>query len=146
MVMRSLLRGRKCGLVMGKVSPVLKLSWQISSYHSGSVWAALLVPVIQLDVVTVLCVKYRIVCFSFQVQCTKPDCGKWRQLTKEIQLTASLAATYRCGMKFSNIKVKRKIKIKTTPEMIFSVFLGMIILFVCHRVRDRTSARNQRTW
>uniref|UniRef100_A0A7N6C2G6 [histone-H3]-N(6),N(6)-dimethyl-L-lysine(4) FAD-dependent demethylase n=1 Tax=Anabas testudineus TaxID=64144 RepID=A0A7N6C2G6_ANATE len=40
----------------------------------------------------------------FWVQCTKPDCGKWRQLTKEIQLTASLAATYRCGMKFSNIK------------------------------------------
>uniref|UniRef100_A0AAQ5YDK5 CW-type domain-containing protein n=1 Tax=Amphiprion ocellaris TaxID=80972 RepID=A0AAQ5YDK5_AMPOC len=40
----------------------------------------------------------------FWVQCTKPDCRKWRQLTKEIQLTASLAASYRCGMKFSNIK------------------------------------------
>uniref|UniRef100_A0A4W6DU99 [histone-H3]-N(6),N(6)-dimethyl-L-lysine(4) FAD-dependent demethylase n=1 Tax=Lates calcarifer TaxID=8187 RepID=A0A4W6DU99_LATCA len=40
----------------------------------------------------------------FWVQCTKPDCRKWRQLTKEIQLTASLAATYRCGMKFNNIK------------------------------------------
>uniref|UniRef100_A0A3Q2CQ89 [histone-H3]-N(6),N(6)-dimethyl-L-lysine(4) FAD-dependent demethylase n=1 Tax=Cyprinodon variegatus TaxID=28743 RepID=A0A3Q2CQ89_CYPVA len=40
----------------------------------------------------------------FWVQCTKPDCGKWRQLTKEIQLTASLAATYRCGMKVNNIK------------------------------------------
>uniref|UniRef100_A0A8C4F6N7 [histone-H3]-N(6),N(6)-dimethyl-L-lysine(4) FAD-dependent demethylase n=1 Tax=Dicentrarchus labrax TaxID=13489 RepID=A0A8C4F6N7_DICLA len=40
----------------------------------------------------------------YWVQCTKPDCRKWRQLTKEIQLTASLAATYRCGMKFSNIK------------------------------------------
>uniref|UniRef100_A0AAZ3SXK4 [histone-H3]-N(6),N(6)-dimethyl-L-lysine(4) FAD-dependent demethylase n=1 Tax=Oncorhynchus tshawytscha TaxID=74940 RepID=A0AAZ3SXK4_ONCTS len=38
----------------------------------------------------------------YWVQCTKPDCGKWRQLTKEIQLTASLAATYRCGMKFNN--------------------------------------------
>uniref|UniRef100_A0A3Q3LNC4 Amine oxidase n=1 Tax=Mastacembelus armatus TaxID=205130 RepID=A0A3Q3LNC4_9TELE len=40
----------------------------------------------------------------FWVQCIKADCGRWRQLTKEIQLTASLAATYRCGMKFSNIK------------------------------------------
>uniref|UniRef100_A0A669F8D0 Lysine demethylase 1B n=1 Tax=Oreochromis niloticus TaxID=8128 RepID=A0A669F8D0_ORENI len=40
----------------------------------------------------------------YWVQCTKPDCRKWRQLTKEIQLTASLAATYRCGMKFNNIK------------------------------------------
>ncbi|MEQ2189687.1 hypothetical protein GOODEAATRI_027827, partial [Goodea atripinnis] len=39
-----------------------------------------------------------------QVQCTKPDCRKWRQLTKEIQLTASLAATYRCGLKVNNIK------------------------------------------
>ncbi|MEQ2218605.1 hypothetical protein XENOCAPTIV_005562 [Xenoophorus captivus] len=36
--------------------------------------------------------------------CTKPDCRKWRQLTKEIQLTASLAATYRCGLKVNNIK------------------------------------------
>uniref|UniRef100_A0A3B4WVH5 Lysine demethylase 1B n=1 Tax=Seriola lalandi dorsalis TaxID=1841481 RepID=A0A3B4WVH5_SERLL len=42
----------------------------------------------------------------FWVQCTKPDCRKWRQLTKEIQLTASLAATYRCGMKFNNIKTE----------------------------------------
>ncbi|KAL7868327.1 hypothetical protein SRHO_G00097110 [Serrasalmus rhombeus] len=40
----------------------------------------------------------------YWVQCTKPDCGKWRQLTKEIQLTASLAATYRCGMKLNNVK------------------------------------------
>uniref|UniRef100_A0AAR2LAQ8 [histone-H3]-N(6),N(6)-dimethyl-L-lysine(4) FAD-dependent demethylase n=1 Tax=Pygocentrus nattereri TaxID=42514 RepID=A0AAR2LAQ8_PYGNA len=40
----------------------------------------------------------------YWVQCTRPDCGKWRQLTKEIQLTASLAATYRCGMKLNNIK------------------------------------------
>uniref|UniRef100_A0A3Q1EZ62 [histone-H3]-N(6),N(6)-dimethyl-L-lysine(4) FAD-dependent demethylase n=1 Tax=Acanthochromis polyacanthus TaxID=80966 RepID=A0A3Q1EZ62_9TELE len=45
----------------------------------------------------------------FWVQCTKPDCRKWRQLTKEIQLTASLAASYRCGMKFNNIKVYRKV-------------------------------------
>uniref|UniRef100_A0A8C5E8Z6 [histone-H3]-N(6),N(6)-dimethyl-L-lysine(4) FAD-dependent demethylase n=1 Tax=Gouania willdenowi TaxID=441366 RepID=A0A8C5E8Z6_GOUWI len=42
----------------------------------------------------------------YWVQCTKPDCRKWRQLTKEIQLTASLAATYRCGMKFNNIKTE----------------------------------------
>ncbi|XP_030644941.1 lysine-specific histone demethylase 1B [Chanos chanos] len=40
----------------------------------------------------------------YWVQCTKPDCGKWRQLTKEIQLTAALATTYRCGMKFNNVK------------------------------------------
>ncbi|MCJ8735672.1 hypothetical protein PDJAM_G00249930 [Pangasius djambal] len=40
----------------------------------------------------------------YWVQCTKPDCGKWRQLTKDIQLTASLAATYRCGMKLNNVK------------------------------------------
>ncbi|XP_048849834.1 lysine-specific histone demethylase 1B [Brienomyrus brachyistius] len=40
----------------------------------------------------------------YWVQCTKPDCGKWRQLTKEIQLTPSLAMTYRCGMKFNNVK------------------------------------------
>ncbi|XP_035287084.1 lysine-specific histone demethylase 2 [Anguilla rostrata] len=40
----------------------------------------------------------------YWVQCTKQDCGKWRQLTKEIQLTASLATTYRCGMKFNNVK------------------------------------------
>uniref|UniRef100_A0A3Q3WJ00 [histone-H3]-N(6),N(6)-dimethyl-L-lysine(4) FAD-dependent demethylase n=1 Tax=Mola mola TaxID=94237 RepID=A0A3Q3WJ00_MOLML len=40
----------------------------------------------------------------FWVQCIKPECRKWRQLTKEIQLTVSLAANYRCGMKFNNIK------------------------------------------
>ncbi|XP_061112214.1 lysine-specific histone demethylase 2 isoform X2 [Conger conger] len=40
----------------------------------------------------------------YWVQCTKQDCGKWRQLTKEIQLTASLATTYRCGMKLNNVK------------------------------------------
>ncbi|XP_047239899.1 lysine-specific histone demethylase 1B-like isoform X2 [Girardinichthys multiradiatus] len=34
----------------------------------------------------------------FWVQCTKPDCRKWRQLTKEIQLT------YRCGLKVNDIK------------------------------------------
>ncbi|XP_061123399.1 lysine-specific histone demethylase 2 isoform X4 [Syngnathus typhle] len=40
----------------------------------------------------------------YWVQCTQPDCRKWRQLTKEIQLTSSLAATYRCGMKINNVK------------------------------------------
>uniref|UniRef100_A0A8C8DQ59 [histone-H3]-N(6),N(6)-dimethyl-L-lysine(4) FAD-dependent demethylase n=1 Tax=Oryzias sinensis TaxID=183150 RepID=A0A8C8DQ59_9TELE len=40
----------------------------------------------------------------FWVQCTKPDCRKWRQLTKEAQLTPALAETYRCGMKYNNIK------------------------------------------
>ncbi|XP_059544712.1 lysine-specific histone demethylase 2 isoform X5 [Myotis daubentonii] len=35
----------------------------------------------------------------YWVQCTKPECGKWRQLTKEIQLTPQIAKTYRCGMK-----------------------------------------------
>uniref|UniRef100_W5LIC7 [histone-H3]-N(6),N(6)-dimethyl-L-lysine(4) FAD-dependent demethylase n=1 Tax=Astyanax mexicanus TaxID=7994 RepID=W5LIC7_ASTMX len=42
----------------------------------------------------------------YWVQCTKPDCGKWRQLTKDIQLTASLAASYRCGMKLNNVKTE----------------------------------------
>uniref|UniRef100_A0A8D1N0K2 Lysine demethylase 1B n=1 Tax=Sus scrofa TaxID=9823 RepID=A0A8D1N0K2_PIG len=40
-------------------------------------------------------------CFDhyYRVQCTKPECRKWRQLTKEIQLTPQIAKTYRCGMK-----------------------------------------------
>uniref|UniRef100_A0A8C6T312 [histone-H3]-N(6),N(6)-dimethyl-L-lysine(4) FAD-dependent demethylase n=1 Tax=Neogobius melanostomus TaxID=47308 RepID=A0A8C6T312_9GOBI len=42
----------------------------------------------------------------YWIQCTNPDCRKWRQLTKEIQLTASLAASYRCGMKFNNVKTE----------------------------------------
>ena len=48
--MRPLHRGRRCGRVMGKVSPVLKLSWPISSCRSGYVDAAVLVPVKQLNV------------------------------------------------------------------------------------------------
>ncbi|XP_032869646.1 lysine-specific histone demethylase 1B isoform X3 [Amblyraja radiata] len=35
----------------------------------------------------------------FWVQCSKPNCAKWRQLTRDIQMTASSAKTYRCGMK-----------------------------------------------
>uniref|UniRef100_A0A8D2J6Q3 L-amino-acid oxidase n=1 Tax=Varanus komodoensis TaxID=61221 RepID=A0A8D2J6Q3_VARKO len=38
----------------------------------------------------------------YWVQCTKPECGKWRQLTKEIQLTTQIAKSYRCGMKLNN--------------------------------------------
>uniref|UniRef100_A0A6P8Q5F9 [histone-H3]-N(6),N(6)-dimethyl-L-lysine(4) FAD-dependent demethylase n=1 Tax=Geotrypetes seraphini TaxID=260995 RepID=A0A6P8Q5F9_GEOSA len=38
----------------------------------------------------------------YWVQCTKSECGKWRQLTKEIQLTPQMARTYRCGMKPNN--------------------------------------------
>ncbi|KAH0617900.1 hypothetical protein JD844_016619 [Phrynosoma platyrhinos] len=38
----------------------------------------------------------------YWVQCTKPECGKWRQLTKEIQLTSQIAQTYRCGTKLNN--------------------------------------------
>ncbi|XP_053323020.1 lysine-specific histone demethylase 2 [Spea bombifrons] len=38
----------------------------------------------------------------YWVQCTKPECGKWRQLTKEIQLTTQMAKMYRCGMKLNN--------------------------------------------
>lgn len=62
--MRSLHHGRRCGLVMGKVSPVLKLSWQISSCHSGYV-VAFLVPVKQLNVIilTSPCRKYGTVHF-----------------------------------------------------------------------------------
>ncbi|CAH2284437.1 Lysine-specific histone demethylase 1B [Pelobates cultripes] len=39
---------------------------------------------------------------AYWVQCTKIECGKWRQLTKEIQLTTQMAKTYRCGMKLNN--------------------------------------------
>ncbi|XP_072304213.1 lysine-specific histone demethylase 2 [Eucyclogobius newberryi] len=42
----------------------------------------------------------------YWIQCANSDCRKWRQLTKEIQLTASLAASYRCGMKFNNVKTE----------------------------------------
>ncbi|XP_039594938.1 lysine-specific histone demethylase 1B isoform X1 [Polypterus senegalus] len=42
----------------------------------------------------------------YWVRCIKPDCGKWRQLTKEINLTSTLAMTYRCGMKLNNIKTE----------------------------------------
>ncbi|CAL8298829.1 unnamed protein product [Lota lota] len=42
----------------------------------------------------------------FWVQCTKPDCRKWRQLTKEIQLTPNMAMSYRCGVKFNNAKIE----------------------------------------
>ncbi|XP_063155016.1 lysine-specific histone demethylase 2 isoform X1 [Candoia aspera] len=38
----------------------------------------------------------------YWVQCTKPECGKWRQLTKEIQLTSQIAKAYRCGMKLNS--------------------------------------------
>uniref|UniRef100_A0A3P8QXW3 Lysine demethylase 1B n=1 Tax=Astatotilapia calliptera TaxID=8154 RepID=A0A3P8QXW3_ASTCA len=72
--------------------------------------------------VSATCHKYSHVHF-FQVQCTKPDCRKWRQLTKEIQLTASLAAAYRCGMKFNNIKVKRERYNHRSPSRQKSIFL-----------------------
>lgn len=42
----------------------------------------------------------------FWVQCTKPDCGKWRQLTKEMQLTPHMAASYRCGVKLNHAKIE----------------------------------------
>ncbi|XP_028673397.1 lysine-specific histone demethylase 2 isoform X2 [Erpetoichthys calabaricus] len=42
----------------------------------------------------------------YWVRCIKSDCGKWRQLTKEINLTSTLAMTYRCGMKLNNIKTE----------------------------------------
>uniref|UniRef100_A0ABI7YYW6 Lysine demethylase 1B n=1 Tax=Felis catus TaxID=9685 RepID=A0ABI7YYW6_FELCA len=42
----------------------------------------------------------------YWVQCTKPECRKWRQLTKEIHLTPQIARTYRCGMKLNSTTVK----------------------------------------
>ncbi|XP_055076756.2 lysine-specific histone demethylase 2 isoform X3 [Misgurnus anguillicaudatus] len=42
----------------------------------------------------------------YWVQCTKADCGKWRQLSKETQLTAALASSYRCGMKLNSVKTE----------------------------------------
>ncbi|XP_061405386.1 LOW QUALITY PROTEIN: lysine-specific histone demethylase 2 [Lethenteron reissneri] len=38
----------------------------------------------------------------YWVQCTKPGCGKWRQLTREVMLTTELAQTYCCGMKVNS--------------------------------------------
>ncbi|XP_078395405.1 lysine-specific histone demethylase 2 isoform X6 [Cetorhinus maximus] len=35
----------------------------------------------------------------YWVQCTKQDCAKWRQLTRDVQMTTASAKTYRCGMK-----------------------------------------------
>ncbi|XP_072366351.1 lysine-specific histone demethylase 2 [Scyliorhinus torazame] len=35
----------------------------------------------------------------YWVQCTKQDCAKWRQLTRDIQMTTASAKIYRCGMK-----------------------------------------------
>ncbi|KAK7139656.1 hypothetical protein R3I93_016709 [Phoxinus phoxinus] len=40
----------------------------------------------------------------YWVQCSKADCGRWRQLSKESALTASLASSYRCGMKINSVK------------------------------------------
>ncbi|ROI15267.1 Lysine-specific histone demethylase 1B [Anabarilius grahami] len=44
----------------------------------------------------------------YWVQCTKADCRKWRQLSKETQLTAALASSYRCGMKLNSVKVRTR--------------------------------------
>ncbi|KAK2508789.1 hypothetical protein MC885_021142, partial [Smutsia gigantea] len=52
----------------------------------------------------------------YWVQCTKPECRKWRQLTKEIQLTPQIAKTYRCGMK-PNPAAKEKGKCLPSLEM-----------------------------
>ncbi|XP_072416997.1 lysine-specific histone demethylase 2 isoform X4 [Chiloscyllium punctatum] len=35
----------------------------------------------------------------YWVQCTKSDCAKWRQLTRDVQMTTTSAKTYRCGLK-----------------------------------------------
>ncbi|XP_052388842.1 lysine-specific histone demethylase 2 [Carassius gibelio] len=42
----------------------------------------------------------------YWVQCTKADCGKWRQLSKDTHLSAALASSYRCGMKLNSVKVE----------------------------------------
>ncbi|XP_056597117.1 lysine-specific histone demethylase 2 [Triplophysa dalaica] len=42
----------------------------------------------------------------YWVQCTRTDCGKWRQLSKETGLTLALASSYRCGMKLNTIKIE----------------------------------------
>ena len=33
----------------------------------------------------------------YWVRCTKPQCGKWRQLSRETDFTADLIANYVCG-------------------------------------------------
>lgn len=82
---------------------------------------------------------------SSQVQCTRPDCRKWRQLTKEIQLTAALAATYRCGMKFNNIKVKKQEVEKRWAHWGVWFLMRWCCLMV-HRLKVQTSAPSLRTW
>uniref|UniRef100_A0A8C6T1N1 [histone-H3]-N(6),N(6)-dimethyl-L-lysine(4) FAD-dependent demethylase n=1 Tax=Neogobius melanostomus TaxID=47308 RepID=A0A8C6T1N1_9GOBI len=62
----------------------------------------------------------------YWIQCTNPDCRKWRQLTKEIQLTASLAASYRCGMKFNNCTIKSTLY--NMAEVTESWWQSMLIL------------------
>uniref|UniRef100_A0A3Q3D6Z0 Lysine demethylase 1B n=1 Tax=Hippocampus comes TaxID=109280 RepID=A0A3Q3D6Z0_HIPCM len=79
----------------------------------------------------------------YWVQCTKPDCRKWRQLTKEIQLTPSLAATYRCGMKFNNVKVKPEcslpedLEVLTVQKCIMHVVVRGLVRVRCVQEMER---------
>uniref|UniRef100_A0A672IRF9 CW-type domain-containing protein n=1 Tax=Salarias fasciatus TaxID=181472 RepID=A0A672IRF9_SALFA len=81
----------------------------------------------------------------FWVQCTKPDCRKWRQLTKEIQLTASLAATYRCGMKVNNIKTEgpdqcsqpEDLEVLTSQKCALHIIVRGLVRVRCVQEMDR---------
>ncbi|XP_074003049.1 lysine-specific histone demethylase 2 isoform X4 [Numenius arquata] len=69
----------------------------------------------------------------YWVQCTKPDCGKWRQLTKEIQLTPQIAKTYRCGMKLNN-----STKEALTPQKcIHHIIVRGLVRIRCVREMER---------
>uniref|UniRef100_A0AAY4BVT7 CW-type domain-containing protein n=1 Tax=Denticeps clupeoides TaxID=299321 RepID=A0AAY4BVT7_9TELE len=68
----------------------------------------------------------------YWVQCTKPECGKWRQLNKDIQLTASLAASYRCGMKLNSVKPQSKTHCEVlTPQNCAPLVIVRGLVRVC---------------
>uniref|UniRef100_A0A8C5C386 Lysine demethylase 1B n=1 Tax=Gadus morhua TaxID=8049 RepID=A0A8C5C386_GADMO len=62
----------------------------------------------------------------FWVQCTKPACRKWRQLTKEIALTPTMAMSYRCG--FVLILFCCAYLVSRVAEVIDSWWHSMLIL------------------
>lgn len=69
----------------------------------------------------------------YWVQCTKPECRKWRQLTKEIQLTPHMARTYRCGMKPNTITKVWLLRWPfELPYVTLFVMVACLCQFVCN--------------
>ncbi|XP_078584819.1 lysine-specific histone demethylase 2-like [Branchiostoma floridae x Branchiostoma japonicum] len=50
----------------------------------------------------------------YWVQCTRPNCGKWRQLSKDMDITLELQQRYVCGMTATGIKSEKDLC--STPE------------------------------